>query len=223
MLVPLGYTDLEVAYHASTGRTYITPAGKAYPSITTVLGLRKRGELQAWRHRVGEEEANRISGIASRAGSLVHALCEKYINNSAEVLTGKEMPQIALSFRTIKKVLDQSLGDVYLQEAPLYSDHLGVGGRVDLVARFQGKLSIIDFKTSSRVKTENDIIDYFIQESAYAIMFEERTGMPISNLVTIMAINGSDKPLVFIKKRDTYVTELREAINEWNREKLFSN
>ena len=223
MLVPLGYTDLEVVYHASTGRTYITPEGKTYPSITTVLGHRGKDGILAWRKRVGEAEANRISSIAAGNGSLVHGLCERYINNSEQVLSGKEMPVVKQSFLAIKKVIDQSIGEVYLQECAIYSDHLGVAGRVDLVAKFEGKLSIIDFKTSSRVKSRTDIHNYFIQEAAYAIMVEERTGLPVNNLVTIMAVNSSDEPVVFLEKRDSWVTELKGAIHDYQRDKIFSN
>ena len=221
--VPLGYTDLEVVYDISSGRRYITPEGKSYPSITTVLGSRGKEGLLAWRKRVGEAEADRISRIAAGNGSLVHGLCERYINNSEEVLSGKEMPVVKQSFLTIKKVLDRALGEVYLQECALYSDHLGVAGRVDLVAKFEGKLSIIDFKTSSRVKSRTDIHNYFIQEAAYAIMVEERTGLPVNNLVTIMAVNNSNEPLIFIEKRDNWVTELRGAIHDYQRDKIFNN
>ena len=223
MLVPLGYTDLEVVYDISSGRRYITPEGKSYPSITTVLGSRGKEGLLAWRKRVGEAEADRISRIAAGNGSLVHGLCERYINNSEEVLSGKEMPVVKQSFLTIKKVLDRALGEVYLQECALYSDHLGVAGRVDLVAKFEGKLSIIDFKTSSRVKSRTDIHNYVIQEAAYAIMVEERTGLPVNNLVTIMAVNNSNEPLIFIEKRDNWVTELRGAIHDYQRDKIFNN
>ena len=221
--VPLGYTDLEVVYDISSGRRYITPEGKSYPSITTVLGSRGKEGLLAWRKRVGEAEADRISRIAAGNGSLVHGLCERYINNSEEVLSGKEMPVVKQSFLTIKKVLDRALGEVYLQECALYSDHLAVAGRVDLVAKFEGKLSIIDFKTSSRVKSRTDIHNYFIQEAAYAIMVEERTGLPVNNLVTIMAVNNSNEPLIFIEKRDNWVTELRGAIHDYQRDKIFNN
>jgi hypothetical protein len=93
---------------------------------------------------------------------------------------------------------------------------------VDLVAEFDKKPSIIDFKTSKRVKTEKDIHTYFMQEAAYAIMVEERTGLPITRLVTIMAIDFSE-PLVFIQKRDDWTKPLLETITEYNRRKLYGH
>ena len=53
-------------------RHYVTPEGELYPSITTVLGELSKAAIQAWRERVGEEEANKISGKASRRGTSVH-------------------------------------------------------------------------------------------------------------------------------------------------------
>jgi genome maintenance exonuclease 1 len=108
---------------------------------------------------------------------------------------------------------------VYLQEVPLYSDHLRIAGRVDLIAEFDGVKSIIDFKTSSRRKTAEDIKDYFEQEAAYAIMFEERTGIPIVNLVTIMAVENDKEPLVFKEHRDNHASDLIKKIRLYEREK----
>src|SRR6056300_2066597 len=63
-----------------SGRTYHTPDG-SYPSITTILGkTANQAWLQAWKDRVGEEEAARISKIATDRGTLVHEYAERYFN-----------------------------------------------------------------------------------------------------------------------------------------------
>jgi genome maintenance exonuclease 1 len=215
--VKLAYTDLETVTSES-GRVYVTPSGKKYPSITTVLGHFGKHKLMEWRKAVGEEEANRIGRLASDRGTKLHTICEKYIDNEEDIFGAKTMPNVKAMFNSIKPILDTRIGKVVLQEVPLYSDHLRIAGRVDLIAEFDGVLSIIDFKTSSRVKTEDDIKDYFEQESAYAIMFEERTGTPIVNLVTIMAVdNGA--PLVFKEHRDNHVQDLITKIRLYEREK----
>jgi len=95
----------------------------------------------------------------------------------------------------------------------LYSHHLKVAGRVDCIAEYDGKLSIIDFKTSSKLKEENWIKGYFMQCSAYAVMYEERTGIPVSQIVIMIAVD-SEHPQVFIKKRNDYIKDFisyREA------------
>jgi genome maintenance exonuclease 1 len=197
----------------STHRTYKTPEGLDLPSITTCLSVLSRDSIAKWRERVGQEEADRISHRAATRGTAVHEIIEKYINNEENYRDGYT-PDIVSSFLDLKPILDSRIGDVYAQEAPLYSTHLGVAGRVDCVAEFDGKLSIIDFKTSKKPKQAKWITNYFMQESAYAIMWEERTRQPITQLVTIVSVDGAD-PQVFIEHRDNWVRPLRDAIAQW--------
>ena len=198
------------------GRKYRTPEGVDLPSITTVLSILSRDSIMKWRRRVGAAEANRISHRASTRGTAVHAIIEKYINNEENFKDGYT-PDIISSFLDLQPILDSRIGRVYAQEAPLYSNHLGVAGRVDCVADFDGMLSIIDFKTSMKPKRYDYITNYFMQESAYAIMWEERTERPISQLVTIISVDNNE-PQVFIEHRDNWVRPLRETIAKYNEE-----
>ena len=215
--IDLGYNDL-TAVTAKSGRTYRDPAGNSYPSITTVLSILSREAIQKWRARVGEAEANRISSQASGRGTKVHNLLEKYVNNDPDYLKG-EMPHNIQTFKDIQPTLDKCLTKVYAQEAPLYSTHLGVAGRVDCVGQWEGVDAIIDYKTSKKLKKKEWISGYFMQCAAYAVMWEERTGMPIKKLV--IAVAGDEGPQVFIEDRDNWTKELINTITEYKREKLF--
>jgi genome maintenance exonuclease 1 len=216
--IDLGYEDL-LAETLSTGRTYSIPNGKKYPSVTTVLSILSEDFIREWRQRVGAEEANRVSRRAAGRGTAVHKVAEKYLLNDPEWAKGL-MPIILANFRSIRPVLDNHINNIYALEAPLYSDHLGVAGRVDCIAEFDGVISIIDFKTSAKLKLRENIEGYFIQESFYAVAFEERTGIPVNNLVTIIAVDN-EKPQVFIEKRDKWIPKLKETIAEFNKRKLF--
>lgn len=215
--IDLGYNDL-VAVTLPSGRTYVDPDGNEYPSITTVLGALGKEALQKWKDRVGEEEANAIGFRASSRGTAVHELVEKYLDN--EELPAV-MPHIMQSLNSLKPFLHR-IGTIYAQECPLYSTYLGVAGRVDCVAEFDGKLSIIDFKTSLRPKKKEWITKYFMQETAYAIMWEERTGKPITQLVTIMDVDDSEA-LLFIEQRDNWAKDLLKAITYYKNQKLFAS
>jgi len=209
--VTFEYGDLE-AETSESGRLYVTPEGN-YPSITTVLSVLSEASIKKWRKRVGEEEANKISYRASTRGTAVHEIIEKYINNEENFKDGYT-PDIISSFLDLKPILDTRIGRVYAQEAPLYSTHLGVAGRVDCVAEFDGKLSIIDFKTSRKPKKEEWVTNYFMQETAYAIMWEERTKQPITQLVTIITVDNNE-PQVFIEHRDNWAKPLLETIEQY--------
>ena len=213
--VPVELTEMKTE-NRNGRREYKTPEGINLPSITTVLSILSRESIAKWRARVGHEEANRISHRASTRGTAVHAIVEKYINNEENFKDGYT-PDIISSFIDLKPILDTRIGRVYAQEAPLYSTHLGVAGRVDCVAEFDGRLSIIDFKTSMKPKRLDWIKNYFMQESAYAIMWEERTGRPITQLVTIISVDNHE-PQIFIEHRDNWVRPLRETIAQYNAE-----
>ena len=204
------------AVTTDTGRKYKTPEGVNLPSITTVLSILSRESIAKWRARVGAAEANRISHRASTRGTSVHEIIEKYVNNDPNFKDGYT-PDIIASFLDVKAILDERLTKVYAQEAPLYSNHLGVAGRVDCVGIFDGKPSIIDYKTSMKPKRKDWIKNYFMQEAAYAIMWEERTGQPIVQLVTVISVDNAP-PQVFVEHRDNWVRPLRETIEKYNEE-----
>jgi len=184
----------------TTGRKYFTPEGNAYPSITTVLGVLNKEGILAWRQRVGEAEANRISQQAATRGTAVHKLAEDYLDNKKDWNKGA-MPSNLQSFNDLKSILDQRLNNVWFQEEFLYSDRLKCAGQVDCIAEFDGQLSIVDFKTSRKPKKEEWITNYFIQASFYAAAFYERTSIPIKQGVILITVDGSE-PQVF--KVNTY-------------------
>jgi len=183
-------------------RFYKTPQGQVYPSVTTITSLHNKEGILEWRKRVGEQEANKISTQAASRGTRVHKLCEDYLNN--ELSLEKVMPNSIALFKQIKPYIDEFIDEVYGIECPLYSDHLRVAGRSDCIARFDGKVSVVDFKTASKPKQEHWIQNYFMQCSAYAVSFEERTGIPVPRIAILVAVEG-DSPQLFIKKRDEYI------------------
>ena len=203
---------LERKTSADGSRVYETPSGRAYPSVTTVTGLHNKQAILDWRKRVGAEEANRISTKAAKRGTRIHTLCESYLNNESVE------PNLfdTETFKAIKPYLN-NIQDVHCLETPLYSDHLEVAGTVDCIAKYNGKMSVIDFKTSTRKKSRDDIQNYFMQCSAYAVAFEERTGVPVGKIVIIMAVDDDDT-IIFEENRDDWINGfigLRADYRSW--------
>ena len=215
--IDIGYDDLDTTT-TNSGRNYLTPDGHQYPSVTTVLSILNEDVIKAWRQRVGEEEANRISGKAANRGTRVHSIVEKYLNNED---TTEFLPHIRQSLENLKPVLN-GVGTIFGLEVPLYSHHLGLAGRCDCIAQYNGVPSIIDFKTSRYIKKKEKISNYFAQGAAYSIMFEERTGIVAPNIVIIMDVDH-EKPLVFIEHRDNWTKLLTETIEEYKKRKLFGH
>ena len=189
-------------------RFYATPAGELYPSITTILGEFSKASIQEWRKRVGETEANKISGKASRRGTSLHSVCESYIKNEDGYLDG-QTPNIVELFKNIEPFLER-IDNVHGVELALYSDHFGVAGRTDLIAEFDGVLSVIDYKTSNRIKKKEWCESYFAQGAFYGVAYEELTKIPVSQVVIIIAVD-EEHPQLFVEKRDDWVDKIWEA------------
>lgn len=200
---------------SDNGRTYQTPTGNAYPSVTSVVGLLKAQQIQEWRNKVGNEEANKVSGRASRRGTAIHSLCEDYLlgKNPTPNPFDHEM------FKSLRPYLDR-IDNIHCLETQLYSHHLEVAGTVDCIAEFDGKLHVIDFKTASKPKQRDWIHDYFMQTSAYAVMFEELTGIPVGRLCIIMGVDDHE-PLIFQEKRNDWIYEFRKIREQHKRIKGF--
>jgi hypothetical protein len=195
------------------GRVYQTPTGKAYPSVTSITGQLGKDEFFAWRARVGEEEANRVAARAARRGTAIHSLCEDYLygKNPEATMFDQQV------FNSLKPHLDL-IDNIHALESKLYSDHLQVAGTVDCIAEYDGKLSVIDFKTSKRIKSKEDIPGYFIQTAAYAVAFEERTGIPVPRLLIIMGVDD-EEPIIFKEKRDNWIEQFIDLREQFRRSK----
>ena len=199
------FAKLDRITNADGRRVYITPEGNSYPSVTSITGINSTFNKNAWMQRVGVDEANRITQRALSRGTRVHSLCENYLlGNELQV----DMFDIEM-WTSMRKLVDR-IDNIHCLETPLYSNFLKAAGTVDCIAEFDGKLSVIDFKTSSRVKERDDIYNYFEQTAAYSVMFEERTGIPIGRLVILMAIDDDD-PRVFVEKRDSWIAGFRKS------------
>ena len=191
-------------------RYYITPTGEKYPSVTSVTGLLNKEAIKKWRKKVGEKQANKISTQAARHGTSAHQLFEDYIrNDNFEEKFKGAMPTTQQAFISVEKELNQ-IGTVHALESPLYSHNLQLAGRVDCIAEWEGEISVIDFKTSAKPKKTEWIQNYFIQETAYAKMFEDLTGKKVENIITLIAVSNGTSQLFVEKPSEVYYTKLLE-------------
>ena len=209
------FPELEV--HNIKGlRFYETPTGEKYPSITTVLGKQpgKQKGLQEWRERVGVAQAQIISGKAARRGSVFHNIVENYLQDE-DISDFKQQNFMAwCMFGEMKSHLDEKINQVVLQEQTMFSSKFKVAGRCDLIGVYKDKLSVVDFKTTTKTKKEEWIGDYFIQCAAYASMFEEHTGEPVEDVVIMMVAEDGEVQL-FEKKTADYLPQLEVLMDDF--------
>lgn len=210
---PVDLPDLKAKTLPSGIRHYTTPEGNEYPSITTVLGHKEKPWLKEWQNMLGAEKAKKETKRCADRGTAVHELIEHYLNNEDDFTRGYS-PEYVKGFNQLKFRLNH-INNIRMQEAALYSDDLRLAGRVDCIGEYDGVLSVIDFKTSNNNKDKSMIEDYFLQCTAYAIMWYEMTGEPIEDIVILMTVEKGMVPLIFKEKIDKYVSPLLQRIDEY--------
>jgi len=184
--------------------------GKSYPSVTSVLSLLKKDSLQDWRNKVGESVANWEMGRAARRGKAMHTLVEQYLQNETPSI--RDVLPLGL-FKLIRPYVDQ-IDNIRLLESIMYSKKLTIAGQVDCVAEYNGKLSVIDFKSANKSREEGWIENYFLQTTAYSMMYEETFGEKIEQIVIILACEDGVAQ-TFIKKTADYQQKLMESIDNF--------
>lgn len=186
-------------------RFYVLPDGSQVPSVTTVLSSVGKDHIEAWRSRVGHAEADKITTQAKNRGTAIHTLAERYLLN-IEDYDADAMPINKFDFLPIKKILDENVDNIYGIEYPLYSYRLKTAGRTDLIAEWQGRPAIIDFKTSRKFKKREWVENYFLQATCYSMMAYERINISCPDIVIIIAVDH-EEPQIFCEKRNDYLAK----------------
>ena len=206
--------DLELDKKETPGcRLYKLPDGQWVPSITSVTSFYNRQIFVEWRKRIGEQEANKITKRATARGTDFHEAVEEYLENR-DLVWENFLPATKFMFHHATPYLDK-INNIHAIERTLYSEYLGLAGRVDCIAEYEGELAVIDFKTSEKIKPEKWLENYFVQETFYAAAYYELTGIPVKKLITIMVTPGGDVKVFDKRNKGDYIKLLVRYIKEF--------
>jgi genome maintenance exonuclease 1 len=217
--VPLKEIDVEPVSENGVRFYPIPGADKYYPSVTSITSFKNAAFFSGWRKKIGEEEANRITARATQRGTVFHSMAEDYFKD--DLNTDRYLANNPLSvrmFQSAKTTLDR-IDNIHCLETFLYSHYLGLAGRVDCIAEFDGELAVIDFKTSTKEKQEQYIEHYYVQETAYAAMFLERSGIEVKKIVTLIAVEDGSIQVFQKYNLDDYLQLLKSYIEEFSNAK----
>jgi hypothetical protein len=198
------------------GRKYQTPEGNSYPSVTSIISIMGEEFIRAWKESVGEATANEISRKAATRGTLIHENCENYLQGKPLTFGMFEQEERKM-FENLMPVME-SIEEVHAMESVLYSDTLKFAGTVDLIAKINGELCILDWKTSGRYKSSEDIPNYFTQAAAYAYAFWEMTGITVPKIVIAMTTEEFGL-LLFKEPVRKWIPEFVEIRKEYARQR----
>jgi len=196
-----------------TAHFYQTPTGEIYPSITTILqetmSVEKKEGLQNWKDQ--EIAADYITQEAATIGTETHQLIENYINDARQA---DEVRLLSVAhFNNLIPFL-QKINDVHGTELRLYSNAMKLAGTSDCIAKYDGELSIIDYKTKRSNQKEEWMTDHFIQGTAYAQMFKELTGIEIKKVVILVSSEKNSR-MEFVKDAADYKELLTQRLNQY--------
>jgi len=196
---------------------YITPDGNRLRSVTTMLSKTKpegdKKRLQRWKNDIGHEVAKYIFETSGIIGTQTHSLNEEYLNMEI-----KDHPDFfLLSYAHHSNFIPylNKISRVYGTEVKLYSESMKLAGTADGVVMYDGKLSIIDYKTKRSKQDKAWMTDYFIQVTCYAKMWEELTGNKIEQLV-ILASSEQNTIQEFISTPEKYYNALDSRLILFN-------
>lgn len=172
--------------------------------MTTLISqmMKDKNEILAkWKAKVGEKKAAAISEAATTAGKSYHAMVEDYLQNKLDIesLSDTDAQRLIAARSSLDRI-----DNIRHIEQTLYSNSLRLAGTVDAIADFDGVLSVIDHKTSKRLKKEEWVESYFLQEAGYCLLYEEMTGTKIDQIVTIISIENANFCQVFKRSAEDY-------------------
>lgn len=203
------------------GRVYHTPEGDL-PSVTTFLGYAlDTSMLDAWRERIGHEEAKKIATQAGKRGTSVHGIAERYLLNDPE-WHRDTMPFHLSTFFSFKDHLDRAVGSIWGVEYPLWSKRLGTAGTSDLICEWYGEPAIVDFKTARRFYGEDSpqVHKYMLQAAVYGIMARDLLKINITRLVVLLSPETELKGRVISRDLRDYEHQVEQLFAEENRSRI---
>ena len=210
--IPINFKQAELI-ERDNAHFYQTPTGEIYPSITTILHEtmtnEKKESLQNWKNK--EIAADYITQEAATIGTETHKLIENHIN---EVRQTDEVRLLSVAhFNNLIPFL-QKINDVHGTELRLYSNTMKLAGTSDCIAKYDGELSIIDYKTKRSNQKEEWMTDHFIQGTAYSQMFKELTGIEVKQVV-ILVSSEKNLRMEFVKNTEDYKDALIQRLNQY--------
>ncbi len=195
------------------GRQYVGQDENPVPSVTTILSeTGDKSALIAWRKRVGEQEAQRISNESAGLGTKVHNALEKYILQEEYEIKGNNVISVMA-----KRMVDSMVNEGFCNVDELWGTEVGLiaqglyAGTSDAIGLHNGTPAIIDFKTAKKIKKREWIEDYFMQGCAYALAHNEMFDTDIKKIAILM-VDREAKFAEFVIEGD----EFEEYCEKWS-------
>ncbi len=192
---------------------YQTPKGDIFPSITTILhktmSAEKQQSLQNWKEQ--ETAAQYITEESAMIGTQTHKLIENHLNGVTQT---DDVRLLSVAHFNNLIPFIQKINDIHGTELRLYSNEMKLAGTSDCIAKYDGELSIIDYKTKRSNQQEEWMTDHFIQGTAYSQMFKELTGIEVKQIVILVSSEKNTR-MEFVKRTEEYKDLLTQRLHQF--------
>jgi len=210
--VPIDFQQAELI-EKDDAHYYQTPTGEVFPSITTILhktmSAEKQQSLQNWKEQ--EAAAEYITQESAMIGTQTHKLIENHLNGITQT---DEVRLLSVAhFNNLIPFL-QKINNIHGIELRMYSNEMKLAGMSDCIAKYDGELSIIDYKTKRSNQQEEWMTDHFIQGTAYSEMFKELTGIEVKQIVILVSSEKNTR-MEFVKRTEDYRDMLKQRLNQF--------
>ena len=133
--------------------------GTIVPGVTTILGILNKPALVPWANKLGLQgiDSSKYVDEKAKIGTLAHQMIADYLKGVTTDTSEYSKVQIdqaenaTLSFFEWEKT--HPIEPILIEER-IVSEEYGFGGTIDCLARLNGELCLIDFKTSRGIFPE---------------------------------------------------------------------
>lgn len=204
--IPAEYAKRYTVDMLRAHQVYKNAAGKRVPGVTTVLGILDKPGLLKWAWRMGQDgkDIEKVRDEAAAIGTVAHARVEAYLRGlefDASGITLERMQQSGYAFDAFAEWWARERYAVAATELQLVSERWQVGGTLDILARRDDGLTLVDIKTSNAIYREHRM-----QAVAYAAMYEETHAGGHIERVMIVKIpkyeSGTVEPVEVVNRAD---------------------
>ena len=199
----------------SIGRVYVFDDGSRYHSVTTMTGATSNKEgILKWQRDVGFENAEKIRKKASHLGEHFHLLGEHFLKGKHTQPHVNPVSRHIFNSSTVP-LLRKHVTEVVSVEEVLFSKKLKLAGRTDAILKWDGELSVFDFKLKNKSEKKH-LGDYWIQTTIYAHCWEEMYGELPKKLVLLVANKNTMESVYYVANINPYIPRMHERLFQFN-------
>lgn len=181
-----------------------------YPGVTRILNSTSdKTWVEEWRAKIGPEKADEILAESHRIGTCLDKKIEGALGGEEfkpEEHDPEALKESVKLFRQLKPTLDRI--EPILLQPKLWSDHLKSFGYADCLGNLDNVLTMIDFKNARKLRTDEQLQNYYLQATFYSLMLYDMIGIFPQQIAILVAVRNDAFPQIRIRQTSLFIPEV---------------